>query len=131
MTGDISSHDSADDDLLSPAELAALIAPLRITTTTKPHSWDAMSADQWALKMQGRDRPITELGTGEKPLRGRNRDYIPVSTIGDISQSLSSGAARQQRVRNKRRQRGPSPLDPVARPLLIEARAYSRSLRSA
>lgn len=121
-----------DDDLLSPSELAELMAPMRIITSTRTHSWDAMSAEQWALKMQGRSRPVTDAGAGEKSRRGSgNRDFILVSTIGDISQSLSSGAARQQRVRNKRRRRKePSPLDPVARPLLIEARAYSVSLRA-
>lgn len=113
------------DDLLTPAELEALLAPHRIIT-----EGDAMTRSAWERKMETRSRPVTDLGASERPLRGRNQEMIAVRSIGDlIVPHVQLNRERARKSRAKAAAKEASPLDPVARPLLTAARAYSWTLR--
>lgn len=116
------------DDLLSPAEADALIAKLRVVIDAPRDTWDAMTAGEHARKMQSRTRAMTDR-QGERARVGGATDFIPVRTISDISDRMNPGSHRMRATRARAKAKRESPLDPVARPLLIEARAYSVSLR--
>jgi hypothetical protein len=127
-----------DDDLLTDAEYRALtLRWATITTPTEPGT--ALERTEWERATANRTRAYTDR-RAERSTGGSGIGMIPCTLPGHMDTGLNlPGAARTRASRERARTRATTTTTPdddphppdwtVMRPLLTQARAYSRTLR--